>query len=647
MSTSPRLALASLTFLLAAATGGAAPVQPPPALLLEGIPEIPQELVAEVSRYTESRAATFSDWHPQRLEMLISTRFANTAQIHHVAMPLGARRQLTFFEEPVRAASYDPVAGAFMVYTRDIGGGEFGQLYRMDFASGRSTLLTDGGRSQNSMPAWSEDGAWFAYASTRRNGSDRDIHLMEPLDGATSRLLMENSGGGWGVSDVSPDGSRLLVVEYVSVNESYIWLVDTTSGSRRALTPRDRPGISRDDAIFTRDGRGVYLTTDEDHEFKRLAHLDLESGAVSHLTPDVQHDVVTITQSWDGRWLTFITHEPQGSIVHLMDTASRRHAPVQGLPTGLVSNGTWHRDNRHAAFVVNSARSASDVYVLDVESRRVERWTESELGGINADELREPKAIRWKSFDGLEISGFLFPPAARFTGPRPVIISIHGGPESRANPVFQGRSNFILNELGAALIYPNVRGSTGFGKTFVKLDNGRLREDSVRDIGALLDWIATQPDLDAGRVMIMGGSYGGYMTLASAVHYNDRIRCALDVVGISNFVTFLENTESYRRDLRRVEYGDERDPEMRAFLESISPLNHAARIQKPLFVVQGANDPRVPKSEALQMVRTIREHGGTVWYMEAANEGHGFAKKVNSDYQFYAMVQFIRTYLLD
>ena len=298
------------------------------------------------------------------------------------------------------------------------------------------------------------------------------------------------------------------------------------------------------------------------------------------------------------------------------------------------------------AFTVGSARSTSDVYVWDADADAVVRWTESELGGLVADRLVEPELVRWSSFDGLELSGFLYPAAAGFTGRRPVIVNIHGGPEGQSRPIFQGRTNYYMNELGVAVLYPNVRGSTGYGKTFVKLDNVLKREDSVRDIGALLDWIATRPDLDPERVMITGGSYGGFMTLAVATTYDERIRCALDVVGISHFTTFLRNTESYRRDLRRVEYGDERDPEVAGFFERIAPLNNASRITKPLFVVQGANDPRVPASEAEQMVAKVRGNGGQVWYLNALDEGHGFRKKPNMDFQFYATVMFIREHLL-
>jgi dipeptidyl aminopeptidase/acylaminoacyl peptidase len=255
--------------------------------------------------------------------------------------------------------------------------------------------------------------------------------------------------------------------------------------------------------------------------------------------------------------------------------------------------------------------------------------------------------VRWKSFDGKTISGWLYRPPAKFTGKRPVIVNIHGGPEGQSRPIFQGANNYYLNDLGVAIIYPNVRGSTGYGKTFTKLDNGFLREDSYKDALALLDWIKTRSDLEADRVMVMGGSYGGHMTLAISTYYPDRIRCALDVVGIGNLVTFLENTSAYRRDLRRVEYGDERDPKMREFLNRIAPLNNAAKITKPLFVVQGGNDPRVPLSESVQMVETVRKHGTPVWYLMAKDEGHGFAKKKNRDFLLDSTVLFIREHLLN
>ena len=307
----------------------------------------------------------------------------------------------------------------------------------------------------------------------------------------------------------------------------------------------------------------------------------------------------------------------------------------------------WHSNNTHLGFSLTSARSPADAWAVNLTTGSLERWTESETGGLNPAAFGEPELIHLKSFDGLPVSGFLYrPDPAKFPGKRPVLLNIHGGPEGQSRPIFQARNNYFMNELGIALFYPNVRGSDGSGKTFLALDNGFKREDSVRDIGAFLDWIALDPACDATRVAVMGGSYGGYMSLACLTNHGDRLRCGIDIVGISNFITFLKNTQDYRRDLRRVEYGDERDEAMHAFLGKISPTANAAKINKPLFVVQGQNDPRVPVSEAAQMVAAVRQNGTPVWYLLARDEGHGFAKKPNADFQFHATILFLQEHFL-
>jgi len=639
--------VALLAAPVAAQSPAASSLRPTDNLIVEGIPEIPAAIADEVRRYTEARSAAFVGWHPLRPAMLISTRFGNTAQIHEVRMPGGDRRQLTFFAEPIGAADWDPKEGRFFLFTRDAGGNEFGQLYRLDVATGDVTLLSDGGRSQNGGWEWNRAGDLIAYTSTRRNGADRDVWVMNPRDPGSDRLVAENAGGGWSVLDWSPDGTKLLVGESLSVNKSRRWLVDVASGAKTRLDAEADGEVAWGGGTFTNDGKGIWTTTDKDAEYARLVKWDPATGGIDVATADIPWEIEGFDLSEDGRSLCFITNEAGVSRARVLDTATGKHRLVDGLPEGVITGGKWHPDGRHLAFSVTSARATSDVYVWNAaEGGPAVRWTESELGGLVPESLVEPQAIQWPSFDGLSISGFLYPAAPRFTGRRPVIINIHGGPEGQSRPIFQGRSNFFMSELGVAIIYPNVRGSTGYGKTFVKLDNGLKREDSVRDIGALLDWIATRPDLDSSRVMVTGGSYGGFMTLACATAYDERIRCALDVVGISHFTTFLKNTESYRRDLRRVEYGDERVPEVAEFFERIAPLNNAARITKPLFVVQGANDPRVPASEAEQMVAKVRGNGGPVWFLNAKDEGHGFRKKPNMDFQFYATVLFVRQHLL-
>ena len=616
-------------------------------LVVEGLPPITAALAEKAGRYTEFRAADLLDWHPKRREILIGTRFADTVQVHHVAKEMGDRRQLTFFPDRVGAASYHPHQGDYFVLSKDRGGNEFFQFYRYDLAGGESTLLTDG-KSRNTSGAWSNAGDRVAYGSTRRTRSDVDFYLIDPTQPKSNKLLTENQGGGWGVVGWSPDDKQLLVSEYVSINESYIWLVDAASGQKTIFTPKGSDEkIAYAPIAFSRDGKGIYIVTDRDSEFARLTYIDLATKKHVTLTEDIPWDVEGARLSFDGRRLAFTTNENGISRLHLLDTASNKRQTVAGVPAGVVGSLQWHENNRDLGFVVSSARSPSDVYSLDVESGKIDRWTASETGGLDAATFVEPKLVTWKSFDGREISGFLYNPPARFTGKRPVIVNIHGGPEGQSRPIFLARNNYFLNEMGIAILLPNIRGSSGYGKSFLKLDNGFLREDTYKDIGALFDWLKTRDDLDADRVMVTGGSYGGHMTLAVATRYNDRIRCSLDVVGISNLVTFLERTESYRRDLRRVEYGDERDPKMREFLERIAPLNHAADIKKPLFVVQGKNDPRVPLSESQQMIETVRKGNTPVWYLMAQDEGHGFAKKKNADFQFYATIAFVQKYLLD
>ena len=622
-----------------------ATIAPPEAIVAEGVPPIPATLAEAAGRYGENRSAFPTDWHPVRREMLIGTRFGNTVQAHLVKMPGGARQQLTFFTEPVYGGRFQPTKGDYMVFQKDIGGGEWYQLYRYDLASGDITLLTDG-RSRNIVGPWSTRGDRMAYTSTRRTGQDTDLWVINPADPGSDHMVAELNGGGWEPQDWSPDDSTILVLEYISVNETYIWLFDSASGKRTELTPRKvDEKIAYSNLRFSKDGKRIYYTADRDSEFQRLMYMDLATRQSKALTGALSWDVDEFALSWDGRLIAYLTNEDGLSVLHLMNTATRKQVPVPQLPVGLVSGLIWHRNNHELAFGITSASLPGDSFSVNLVSGRLERWTRSE-SAVRTDVFREPELVRWKAFDGKMISGFLYAPPKTFAGKRPVLIAIHGGPEGQSRAEFLGRWNYYLNVLGVAVIEPNVRGSTGYGKTFTKLDNGFLREDSYKDVNSLFDWITTRPDLDATRIAVTGGSYGGHMTLAISTLYSDRIRCSIDVVGMSNLVTFLENTESYRRDLRRVEYGDERNSRMREFLERIAPMNNIDKIKKPMMVVAGKNDPRVPVSESDQIVVALRKQGTPVWYLMARDEGHGFNKKANRDYQFYATIEFLQEYLL-
>ena len=643
---------ASLLVALLLAIGGpfaaaqAPQIAPGDNLVVENIPAIPADLAQKVGRYNEFRSAWLQSWHPRQREMIISTRFADTNQLHRVRQPEGARTQLTFFADRVGAASFQPRHGRYFVFSKDAGGGEWFQLYRYDLPGGEVTLLTDG-KSRNQEPVWEHGGTRIAYGSTRRNGKDVDLYTMDPADPRSDRLLVTLEGGGWSAQDWSWDGRQIALLEYVSVTESSLWRVDAGSGRKTLLTPKG--GVERvayGAARFSRDGKALYVTTDQGFEFKRLARIDLATGNHRYLTTHLPWDVDQFEMSHDGKTIAFVSNEAGVSRLHLLDTASGRERPAPALPVGIIGALEWHANGRDLGFAMATAKSPADVFSLDTRNGRITRWTTSETGGLDTSGFSDARPIHWKSFDGRDISGFLYRPPARLSGKRPVIVDIHGGPEGQARPWFLGRNNYLLNELGIAIVYPNVRGSTGYGKSFVKLDDGFLREDSYKDIDALLDWIKAHPDLDGDRILVTGGSYGGHMALAVASNYSDKICCSIDVVGMSNLVTFLENTESYRRDLRRVEYGDERDPKMREFLLRIAPMNKAGNITKPLLVVQGRNDPRVPYTEATQMVETVRKGATPVWFLMANDEGHGFAKRKNRDFQFYATILFIQQFLL-
>ncbi|MBK5260744.1 MAG: S9 family peptidase [Thermoanaerobaculia bacterium] len=634
------LKLAAAVFLIAVSTHAQVPAN----LVVEQVPAFPPELVEKVRPYLDSRSATFLDWNPVKPEMLIRTRFAETSQLHVVKMPGGDRRQITFFGEAVGSAAYKPGDPNTIVFARDIGGNENYQFYRLDVPSGDVTLLTDG-KSRNVGRRWSRDGKWIAYSSNKRSGNDMDVWVLDPAVPQSARMVMQAEGGGWGVTDFSRDGSKLLATREVSANETEIYLLDIATGAKTLLTPTSSK-VAYSAASFSADDSEIFFTSDAVGEFQQLHRMKLAGRTITALTRE-PWDVEQFALSDDRSKIAYVTNENGANALKVMNAADGKHITQPRIPIGVIGNVEWHPNGKLIGFSISHARSTSDVYSFEIETNKLERWTDSETGGLNPERNAEPQLVMMKSFDGLQISAFAYrPDAKKFPGKRPVVINIHGGPEGQAQPGFRGRTNYWINELGVAVVFPNVRGSSGYGKTFLASDNGFKREDSVRDIGAILDWIAKQPDLDADRVAVTGGSYGGYMVLASLIHHGDRLRAGIDTVGISSFLTFLDNTSGYRRDLRRVEYGDEREPKMKEFLQQISPLTSVAKIKDPLFVIMGFNDPRVPYTEGEQLVKAVRANGASAWYLMAKDEGHGFAKRSNQDFEFLAMTMFLREHLL-
>jgi dipeptidyl aminopeptidase/acylaminoacyl peptidase len=625
-------------------------------LVLEDIPGIPVSVAAELNRYQNIRQASFLDFTADGAGLFIATRFGDVSQVHRVDQPLGARYQLTFFNEPVSAVQRRP-GGTGLVFTMDAGGSEFSQVFLLDPDGGDDAVMLTDGRSRNNSVVWDRAGRQIAYQSTRRNGHSNDIWLLDVARPEGARMVLKSLDGSyWYGADFTPDDRKLLVTNLVSSNDSRVHLLDIESGEKTLLAGDPRNPSTNLPVAFDRDGNGFFLRTDAGSDFTRLAWQSLREGAGAEvLTGEIPWDVERMAVSDDRLRGAFTVNEEGYSRLYLIDLVSREFTRVDRVPGGIISGLGFSPGGRRLGLSYTDSRTPRDSFVLELGGHALEhgdlvRWTVSETGGLDTDAFIAPSLVRYPTFDsgsgGPEhIPAWVYrPPGA---GPFPVIIDIHGGPAGQARPSFSSTYQLWLARLGAAVIRPNVRGSTGYGKRYMGLDDGFMRESSVRDIGALLDWLATQPDLDETRVAVVGGSYGGYMVLACAYFYSERLKAVVDRVGISNFVTFLENTQAYRRDHRRAEYGDERNPEMRAFLENISPVNHVADMNVPMLIVQGQNDPRVPVTESIQMVEALRGMGRTVWYMNALNEGHGFRKKENYDVYQQVTLMFLRSYLAE
>lgn len=624
-----------------------APVLPvPDNVRADGVPAVPVDLADVVGRYGEFRSAALLAWHPRERRILISTTFGNVPQIHEVRGPGGARVQQTFYRDGVTGGAWFEPRGRYFLFRKDTArGGEAMQLFRFDMASGAAVLLTDG-KSRNGDPSWANTRELIAYDSTRRDGKNRDIYLMDPSNPASDRILAKLEGN-WRTLDWSPDDERILLLESVSSSsETYLWSMDPDTGQMTALTGRAGGQVLWTEAQFSADGRSVYALGDRGQEIPRLWKLELSTGRWSAVSSEGDA-IEAFAESPDGRRIAVVVDRDAVSHLMVLDAASLKSQPTPRLPPGVISRLAWHPQSGELAIVFAGARTFNDVYSLRAGADAFERWTVSEAGGANPESLPEAETIRWKSFDGLEIPGVLYRPPARFSGPRPVIINIHGGPELRERPRALGRSNYFRNELGIALIYPNVRGSIGFGRTFEGLDDGPKRGDAVKDIGALLDWIATQPYLDKSRVMVTGASYGGYLTLMAAAEYGDRIRCAFEGFGMSDLVSFLESTDESRRADRNIEYGDPSDPATREYLRQLSPLTHASKLKIPLFIVQGARDTRVPLAQSEAMVAAIRSNGSPLWYVVYTDAGHMQFTTATNNFNTYAWVMFVKQYLLN
>ena len=632
-------------------------VAPPPQMETRGVPEIPDVLAEQAAPYLQVRPVRFQDWQLKgtNATVLISQRppKGEVSQLHVLNKPKGQPRQVTFGREPVRGAALNPVNDRALIYLKDEGGSERYQVFHHNLATGKSVRITDG-KNRHTGAHWSPKGDRIAYFSPKRNGRDNDLYIADPLKAGSEKLLARLDGGGWWIEDWSRDGALMILMEYISINESRLHIVDTVGGNLSPLTPKLSVPVSHQNARFDPRMRAVYFSSDDGFEFQRLTRLDLSTGEYKYFLPQVRWDVEAIEVAPDGRQLAVVTNEGGASKLRVLDSMTGELLWNPQMPSGVIHQLAWASD-RDLMYGFDWALSPGKVVHLNVSTQEQLTWLDSDLTGIKVDQLSLPRRLEWRSADGSRFDAWVYLPGritgnqflpAQPTRPSPVVVWFHGGPESQFRPRFMGRYNFLTTEEQIVLICPNVRGSRGYGKKFLKADNGEGRAKVLLDIERIYNAVAANPLWDQNRIAVMGGSYGGFMALHSMVNLNNFVRCGIDVVGISNFVTFLENTSDYRRDLRRVEYGNERLPEMRKFLQELSPLTHVEKITRPLLIVQGANDPRVPASESAQIEAALRKKDIETWYLLAKDEGHGFRKQTNRTFQFLTTVQFLRRHLL-
>lgn len=653
-------ACAALVFLVLGAGGGLAgqekTVTPPPSITTEGIPPIPQSIADGLAKYAQFRQAQMMAWNPSKRQIVVTTNLGSVPQLYLVDGPGRDRHQLTWLQRGVPTwgnVSFDPVDPNTLIFQFDPAGSELRSLYRYDLGTGETSLLMES--KTRFAHVWSRQGKWLAYDSAERNGKDRDLYVMQPSDPKTKRRLADFDGP-YAPQDWSPDGTTLLANEILANDETYLWRVDVKSGAKTAITARNGEKSTWLNARFSPDGKKVYALSDRQGGLPRIWRCDVANcvwAAVSG--PGVTIDIGSGAASGgfelspDGTLLAAVVDKGAYTDLQLIDLTTLKPRTLPPLPKGIITQLRWRPASRELAFSFASIKSQGDVYSVDASLGTLARWTNSETS-FNPDVLPAPELIEFKSFDGVAINAILYRPAAKFTGPRPVLVQLHGGPDLRARIQWMGRSNYLLNELGMAIVFPNVRGSGGFGREFAQMDDGKRREGAIKDVGALLDWMGTRPELDKSRVVLSGASYGGWLALEAGIVYNSRIRGIIEGAGITDFITYLErDTNPARQENRRAEYGDERDPGTHEFLKSISPITRAADLKKPTFILQPGQDIRVPPAQARELLNALKANNATVWYAEFANTDHDNfpGTNPNNDWMLAAWVAFYKAFLLN
>ena len=618
----------------------------------------------DIERYLNVRSAGGADLGPSgRLSFLLDT--TGTPQVWSVEGPLEWPEQHTFYEERVTFVDSSPEYSE-AVFGMDEGGNERAQLYRLDFESGQITDLTDRPTAKHRWGGWDGDGERFAFASNRRDESVFDVYVQgRDETGDDAELVYE--GDGWlSVAGWSPSDDRLIVHEAHSSFDHDLYTLDIESGDLTHHTPHEGD-VRYNSPEWGPDGEAIYLVTDRESDTLRLERLDLSTNeftVVADGSDDIDDDgdeaagAASAKPGPDGWNVDGVAiHEESRRIVYsrnvdgyteltvgeLVSPHRIDEFPTPDLPAGVAGGVSFGPDGERFAITATGSTTNANVYVVDVTTGETERWTNASTAGIPRETFIEPELVHYPTFDGRQIPAFFSVPETETpTDGYPVVVDIHGGPESQRRPSFGSVKQYLLNG-GYAVFEPNVRGSSGYGKAYSGLDDVENRMDSVADIRAAVEWLHDHPEVDPDRIVAMGGSYGGFMVLAALTEYPELWAAGVDIVGIANFVTFLENTGDWRRELREAEYGSL--AEDREFLESVSPINNIESIESPLFVLHGENDPRVPVGEAEQIVEQARDQGVPVRKLIFEDEGHGFSKRENRIEAYREIVDFLAEHI--
>ena len=617
-------------------------VPAPPAITATGAPRIPWEPIAEgismVSVLTGGEI--FLDWHPSGEGVIARTSGLRSGALHHVTDGGKGREELLKLSTNIGAVKFNPDPDKhYLIYLKDVGGNEYDQVYFHDLEAKETRRLTDG-VTRHSFPQFDEKGERLAFLGRAPDSAETAFYVVDPTDQASPAVVSRQQGDWW-LGPWSPDGQSLLAYRVTPPNRGFLCSVDVASGEVRTLGSGEEGEVSHESAVWSRDGKYVYYTSDWESEFQSLRRIDLTTSEDTALTPNARSDSYISDLSSDGAFVGLLVNREGARRPYLFDT---RTSELRELAEedGAVLNLRFHPTDPKVAW-----SHIGNYVTRSVGGRDLAVGAPLDLGERDdPPELDEPapRVIRYPTFDTVDgeprmISAWYWEAHSEDSKPTPVLITIHGGPAAQSGPINPLRR--VLGPRGISEIHPNVRGSTGYGKTFESLDDRRLRMDSVKDIGALLDWIETQPNLDSSRVVVYGASYGGFMTLASAVEFSDRIVCGADFFGVSDLENLNQETREGMREWARAEFGDERDPETREFFASISPLQHLERIKIPLFIFQGANDTRVPVGESRRAVEALRAGDQPVWYFEAADQGHQMPNPVNMLYIMPAAMTFI------